>query len=88
LQLRVLRFGLLQDGDFGVGVFPEGDEIVVGCASFRADAVGLRTLQGLCLKRVGATETEMRQSADQSVQYNAGMVEELLETRLRLRCPP
>ncbi len=23
LQLRVLRFGLLQDGDVGVGVFPE-----------------------------------------------------------------
>jgi hypothetical protein len=24
LQLRVLRFGFLQDGDVGVGVFPEG----------------------------------------------------------------
>ena len=24
LQLRVLGFGLLQDGDVGVGVFPEG----------------------------------------------------------------
>ena len=30
LQLRVLRFGLLQDGDIGVGVFPEGEEIFVG----------------------------------------------------------
>jgi hypothetical protein len=27
LQLRVLRFGLLQDGDVGVGVFPERQEI-------------------------------------------------------------
>jgi hypothetical protein len=26
LQSRVLRFGLLQDGDVGVGVFPEGEE--------------------------------------------------------------
>ena len=26
LQLRVLCFGLLQDGDVGVGVFPEGEE--------------------------------------------------------------
>ena len=30
LQVRVLRFGLLQDGDVGVGVFPEGEEIFVG----------------------------------------------------------
>jgi len=30
LQLRVLRFGLLQDGDVGVGVFPESEEVVVG----------------------------------------------------------
>ena len=30
LQLRVLRFGFLQDGDVGVGVFPEGEEIFVG----------------------------------------------------------
>ena len=29
LQLRVLGFGLLQDGDVGVGVFPEGKEIFV-----------------------------------------------------------
>jgi hypothetical protein len=26
LKLRVLRFGLLQDGDVGVGVLPEGGE--------------------------------------------------------------
>jgi len=25
LQLRVLRLGFLQDGDVGVGVFPEGE---------------------------------------------------------------
>jgi hypothetical protein len=30
LQLRVLGFGLLQDGDVGVGVFPELEEIFVG----------------------------------------------------------
>ena len=29
LQLRPLRFGFLQDGDVGVGVFPEGEEIFV-----------------------------------------------------------
>ena len=30
VQLRVLRLGLLQDGDVGVGVFPEREEIFVG----------------------------------------------------------
>jgi len=30
LQLRVLGFGLLQDGNVGVGVFPEGEEVFVG----------------------------------------------------------
>ena len=30
VQLRVLRLGLLQDGDVGVGVFPECEEVLVG----------------------------------------------------------
>ena len=38
LQLRVLRLGLLQDGDVGVGVFPEGEEVLMldayGCGKF------------------------------------------------------
>jgi hypothetical protein len=32
LQLRVLRLGLLEDGDVGVGVLPEGEEVVIGGA--------------------------------------------------------
>jgi len=31
LQLRIFDFGLLQDGNIGVGVFPEGEEILIGC---------------------------------------------------------
>ena len=30
LQLRILRLGLLQDGDVGIGVFPECEEVLVG----------------------------------------------------------
>ena len=30
LQLHVLRFGFLKNGDARVGVFPEGEEIFVG----------------------------------------------------------
>jgi hypothetical protein len=29
-QLRVLRFGFLEDGDVGIGVFPEREKILVG----------------------------------------------------------
>src|ERR1700682_157929 len=34
LQFRVLRLGLLQDGDDGGGVFPEGEEILVCSVPF------------------------------------------------------
>jgi len=34
LQFRVLRFGLLQDGYVGVGVSPEGEEILICLAGF------------------------------------------------------
>ena len=33
LQLRVLRLRFFQDGDVGVGVFPECEEILVGSAA-------------------------------------------------------
>jgi hypothetical protein len=32
MQFGELGLGLLQDGDVGVGVFPEGEEVLVGCA--------------------------------------------------------
>jgi len=34
LQLGVLRLGLLQDGDVGVGVFPEGKKVLISGANF------------------------------------------------------
>jgi hypothetical protein len=34
LQLRVLCLGLLQDRDVGVGVFPEGEEVLVSVLRF------------------------------------------------------
>src|SRR5229473_6969828 len=34
LQLRVLRVGFLQDRDVLVGVFPRGEEVLIGSASF------------------------------------------------------
>ena len=49
LHLRILRFGLLQDGDVRVGVFPEGEEILIGGTG----------LQGVALQGVGAGEAKL-----------------------------
>src|ERR1700730_9647261 len=69
LQLGVLRLGLLQDGDVVVGVFPEGEEILI--AGFRFGGVA-----GEC---IGPSETEMGKRAEREVQHQAAMVEEVLE---------
>jgi hypothetical protein len=44
LQLRILGLGLLQDGDVGIGVFPEGEEIFVGGDRPDASGIGIRSL--------------------------------------------
>ena len=49
MQFRVLGLGLLQDGDVGLGVFPEGEEILVGRLSF-----GRVALRGM-----GSADVEM-----------------------------
>jgi len=38
LQLRELRLGLLQEGSGGVGVFPEGEEVLVSSFCFSSVA--------------------------------------------------
>jgi hypothetical protein len=48
-QLRILRLSLLQDGDVRVGVFPEGEEILIG-----GFCLGSAAFHG-----VGTGETEM-----------------------------
>jgi hypothetical protein len=70
-----------------VGVFPEDKEIVIRCASFRASPIGVRSLQGLCFNRIGASESEMRQGADGFVQYSARMVEDLLSNSAAASLP-
>ena len=46
LQFRVLRLGLLKDGDVGIGLFPEVEEVLVG--GFRSASISTH--------RVGAAE--------------------------------
>src|ERR1700678_3597232 len=69
IQLRVLRLSLFQDGDVGVGVLPEGEEILVGnlCPGF------------ISRQRVGAAKSEMRQCAYRRIHHNSPMVEDLLK---------
>src|SRR6516164_7105793 len=58
LQFRVLRLGLLQDGDIGVGVFPERQKILVSSTSFCSFA----------RQSIGATELQMCQR-EQRIAY-------------------
>ena len=69
LQLRVLRVGFLQDGDVGIGVFPEGEEILIRGAG----------LGGVALQGIGAGKLEMSQSADWIILDNSAMGENFLE---------
>ena len=79
LQLRVLGFGLLQDGDVGVGVFPEGEEVLVGCERPDAGGVGIRALRSFSLQGVGTRHAQMRQRSRPAVPDDAAVVEDLLE---------
>jgi hypothetical protein len=54
LQLRALGFGLLQNGDVGVGIFPEGEEVLV--CGFGSGTITRH--------RIGATELKMCESTD------------------------
>src|SRR5271168_2785068 len=71
LQLRVLRFGFFQDGDVGVGVFPEGKKILVG-----GPGLGCVTAEDI---RTG--QSQVCQRADRIVLNRTGVVDDLLELR-------
>jgi hypothetical protein len=72
-ELGVLRLGLLQDGDVGIGVFPEREEILIGRAGF-----GRITLHG-----IGAGKSEAGQCATRKVHHHSSVVNELLKFRCR-----
>src|SRR5271170_4293729 len=61
LQLRILRLGLLQDGNVRVGVFPEGEEIFVGGEGPDAGGGGIRSLRSSRLQGVGTRHSQVRQ---------------------------
>ena len=60
LQLRVLRLGFLQDGDVGVGIFPQREKIFVGGERPNASGVGIRALRSSRLQSVRAGHAQTR----------------------------
>ena len=71
LQLGILRFSLLQDGDIGIGIFPEGEEILIS-----------RARSGQVMrKRAGPTQAEMSQRNQREVYDQAGVIENPLKFR-------
>src|ERR1700750_646461 len=68
LELRILCLGLLQQWNVGVGVFPNGEEILIG-----RFCLGLISRQ-----RVRPTQVEMRKSSNGRVYHNPPMVVDFL----------
>jgi len=69
IQLGVFGFSGDEDGDVGVGIFPERKEILIRSLGFRSVA----------LQRRGAGETKMRERADGFVDDDSAVVEYFLE---------
>ena len=71
LQLRIFSLGLLQDGDVGVGILPEREELVVS---------GLR----LCTVRLQSESpgtTNERESVQRIICHQGAMVDKFLKLR-------
>src|SRR5580700_9291177 len=79
LQLRVLGFGLLQDGDVWIGVLPEGEEVFVGSKRPNAGAIGIRPLRGSRLQGVRTSHSQRRQRSRPAVPDDAAVVGAFLE---------
>src|SRR5215469_16244222 len=69
MQLRVFRLGLLQDGDVGIGVFPEVEEILISSLGFG----------GIARDGIGAGQLKTGERAEQEVPHKSGMISELLD---------
>lgn len=71
LQLRVLRLGLLKDGNFGIGALPQQQEVPVG-----GSCLGLVSCEFVCPRQLQA-----RQCPDRLANHDAAVIEDLLEFR-------
>ena len=84
LKQRLLEFGEFgfggeEEGDFGVGVFPKGEEIFVGGEGADASGVGIGAGGIFGLERVGASDTEVSERAGPAIPDDAGVVDDALK---------
>src|SRR5260370_23078442 len=79
VELRVLRLGLLQDRDVGIGVFPQCEEIPVVGERPGAGSVGCDSLICASLQRIGTRQSETRQRGVRTVADDSAAVDEFLE---------
>ena len=79
MQPGVLGFGLPVDGDVGIGVFPEGEEVFVRCKRPDAGGISVRSLRGSRLQGIGASHSQTCQRSCPAVPDNAAVVDNLLE---------
>ena len=87
VQLGGFGFGGDEDENVRVGVFPEGEEILIGGAGFGTRCLRVSHLSQLRLNRVSAGETEMRERVNGFVRDDSTMGRGLSGTQQRLRCP-
>src|SRR5579863_452897 len=73
-QLGVLRLGLFQDGDIRVGVFPQGEEVLISGSRFC----------DVALHGIRSTQLEMSQYADGIPDHYAGVIQNFLKFPGRL----
>ncbi len=68
MRLPVFRFGFFKDGDVGVGVFPEAEEIFVRSEHPDAGGIGIRTLQSSRLQSIGTSQPRCAKAPVQQFQ--------------------
>src|ERR1700732_1754461 len=78
-QLRVLRFRFLQDGDVGVGAFPEGEKIFVGGECTDSGGIGTRALRSSRLQSIRPSRAQTRHRSRPAIPDDAFVVENLPE---------
>ena len=69
MKLRVLRLRLPQDGNIGVGIFPERKEIVIRRPC----------LSGVALQKIRSRQAEAGKHADCFVDHHTAVLQDLLE---------
>src|SRR4029077_14306100 len=74
LQFGVFRFCCDENRNISVGVFPQGEKILVGNAGFC----------GISLKRIRASHSKMRECSERAILDNPPIVHQLLKSASRV----